>query len=286
MINTSIDPRLYQIGALSGLVTYGVWVRDLPISLTHMALIGVGGLSAQWIGDRWRRHRPFEWMSVAITVLSLTLLLRTSEPWFGVLAGFVAIGSKFVFTWGGKHLFNPANLALTLGIVVTDAVWIAPAQWGNSMLFALLLAGAGLLVVTRAARWDVTGAFIGIYVAAICLRGLWLGDPGAVMLHPLHNGAFWLFAFFMISDPRSTPDSRSGRVVFAGVAALISVYAQFWGYSPNGLLYGLFGAALLTPWLDKSLPGPRYRWSDSHGVLTRSQAFPIASRSLLVTKVR
>ena len=71
----------------------------------------------------------------------------------------------------------------------------------------------GWLVVHRAARSDVTWAFLAAYAALALrprLRGS--GDPLAIPLHQLESGAFLIFAFFMISDPKTTPDSRAGRI--------------------------------------------------------------------------
>ena len=79
---------------------------------------------------------------------------------------------------------------------------------------------AGGLVVNRAARSDVTFAFITFYMALVFGRSLWLGEPMAIPLHRLENGALLLFTFFMISDPRTTPNSRAGRIVFAALGGM------------------------------------------------------------------
>src|SRR5256885_429998 len=76
------------------------------------------------------------------------------------------------------------------------------------------------LDVKRAARDDVTVTFRACYAALLVGRSLWLGEPLAIPLHRLESGALVLFAFFMISDPKTTPDSRAGRVLFAALVAL------------------------------------------------------------------
>ena len=91
-------------------------------------------------------------------------------------------------------------------------------------------------------------------------RALWLGDPLSIPLHQLQNGALVLFAFFMISDPKTTPDTRLGRILFAGLVALGAWYVQFVWYWGNALLWSLAGCTLTVPLLDWLLPGPRYIW--------------------------
>ena len=79
-------------------------------------------------------------------------------------------------------------------------------------------------------------------------------------LHHLQNGALLLFAFFMISDPMTTPNRRCARVLHAlGVAALAFAW-QFLLYKPNGFIWALFLCVPLVPLLDRWLPGERFRW--------------------------
>ena len=76
-----------------------------------------------------------------------------------------------------------------------------------------------------------------------------------------------LFAFFMISDPKTTPDSRAGRVLFAGLVALGAALVQFGLFRPNALLWSLVAVAPLTPLINRMLPGTRYTW---HRQVTRA----------------
>src|SRR5262249_50590686 len=141
-----------------------------------------------------------------------------------------------------------------------DEVWVSPGQWGAAALFAFLMACAGSLVVTRAARSDVTYAFIVFYCALLFGRSLYLGEPLAIPLHRLESGALLLFTFFMISHPKTTPDSRIGRVVFAALGAYGAWYRQFRLFRTNGLLWSLAACSTLVPLIDRVLPGSRYAW--------------------------
>jgi len=72
-----------------------------------------------------------------------------------------------------------------------------------------------------------------------------------------------LFAFFMISDPRTTPDSRAGRLLFAALVALAAYAVQFTLFRTNGLLWSLAVCSLIVPLIDWLLPGRRYQWRSS-----------------------
>src|SRR5882724_2733318 len=265
----AIDPRIYQILTLASLLVYGIARLDLEVQAgTAFALLATA-LLTQYAGTRLARLPAFDPKSALISGLSLCLLLRTNAVGWAILAAVVTIGSKFVLRVRGKHVWNPTNLGIVAMIVFTGKVWVSPGQWGNAAFLAFLFACLGGLVVNRAERSDVTYAFLGFYLALLFGRALWLGQPFAIPLHQLSNGAFLLFTFFMISDPRTTPDSRAGRILFAGLVALGAGTITFVLYRTNGLLISLALAAPLVPVIDLLLPGKRHAW--------RPQ--PFASRS-------
>lgn len=265
------DPRLYQIAALAGLFGYGVVWLDFAVSGLQTVLILATVLLTQWLCSRLWQLPTFEPYSALISGLSLCLLLRTNALSLAVLTAVVTIVSKFVLRWRGKHIFNPTNFGLVAMMLGTGQVWVSPGQWGSAAFFAFLMACCGGLVVYRAARSDVTYAFLGFHVALRLGRAWWLGDPLSIPLHQLQNGALVLFAFFMISDPKTTPDTRLGRIMFAGLVALGAWYVQFVWYWGNALLWALASVTLTVPLLDWLLPGRRYAWPQTGGISTRME---------------
>jgi enediyne biosynthesis protein E5 len=254
------DPRLYQILVLGALLVYGVTCLDLEVTVPRAALLLGTALLTQAVCARLWGLPAFDPKSALISGLSLCLLLRTGSPLLAVAAAVAAVASKFVIRIGGKHVFNPTNFGIVALMLATGRVWVSPGQWGNAAFFAFLMACLGGLVVNRAARSDITYAFLGFYLAVLFGRALWLGQPAAIPLHQLGSGAFLLFTFFMISDPKTTPDSRAGRIVFALLVALGAGVVHFVLYRPNGLLLALAFLAPLVPLLDRLLPGERYAW--------------------------
>lgn len=255
------DPRLYQILMLSCLLAYGVTRLDLEVRPGRAVLLLGVALLTQYACTRAWRLPAFDPRSALISGLSLCLLLRANSAWLAVLAAVVTIASKFVLRFRGKHIFNPTNFGIVALMLATGQVWVSPGQWGNAAFFGFLMACLGGLVVNRAARSDVTYAFLAFYLAVLFGRALWLGQPMTIPLHQLQNGAFLLFTFFMISDPKTTPDSRAGRILFALLVALGAGFVHFVLYRPNGLLLSLAFFSLLVPLLDLLLPGERYAWS-------------------------
>jgi len=262
---------------LATLLGYGMVWLDFDITGARAAtLLGVA-LLTQYACTRIWSVPAFDPRSALISGLSLCLLLRTNYAALAVVAAVVTIASKFVVRVNGKHLFNPTNFGIVVMMVATGQVWVSPGQWGNAAFFGFLMACLGGLVVNRAARSDVTFAFIVSYLTLVVGRSLYLGEPIAIPIHRLESGALLLFTFFMISDPRTTPNSRAGRVLFGLLVAAGAWYVQFRLFRTNGLLWSLAGFSMLVPLIDLLLPGTHYDWSrpdvgrlstrkdDSHG---------------------
>ena len=254
------DPRYYQIAVLSLLVIYGIAALDFGIRWQNALAIFCAAEAAQFIGTRAAGLSRFDPLSPIITSLSLTLLLRTDTVLLALLAAFVAIGSKFLVRVQGKHVFNPANVALVSLMLLFDNAWVSSGQWGSAVIGTLLLGCLGCLVLTRAKRAETTIMFLCVYTALIFGRAQWLGDPLSIPLHQLQNGALLIFAFFMISDPKTTPDTRLGRLAFGAIVASVAYTIQYVYYTPNGVILALVMSAPLVPLIDTIFRGENYRW--------------------------
>lgn len=252
------DPRWAQIAVLSSLAAWSSLSLEFGFEWDRVVAILVTALSVQAAGNAWRGER-FEPRSALISGLSLVLLMRTPDVAFCVTGAAIAVGSKFVIRMRGQHVFNPTNIALVTLIVLTDSVWVSSGQWGSGPVAVASCAAAALWVLPRV-RGDVTIAFGAIWGALLFGRAFWLGDPVSIPLHQLSSGTLFVFAAFMLSDPRTIPDARPGRILFAGLVALGGYVGRFEFYEPNALLYSLAGAALFVPVINHFLPGELFRW--------------------------
>ena len=255
------DARWFQIFALAALLSYGVVQLHFDIAWDSIVIVLGTVLFCQYLCTKLFHLPFFDPKSALISGLSLCLLFRSNSVLLLVTAGVVAVASKFVFRWRGKHLFNPTNFAIVVLLSVAPSrVWVSPGQWGMIAFFAFLMVCLGGLVVSRAARADVAISFLVGYLALLFGRSFGLGEPMSIPFHRMQSGALLLFAFFMISDPKTTPNSRAGRIVFALFVAVGAWYIQFRLFRTNGLLWSLAASSLVVPVLDWLLPGPRYQW--------------------------
>jgi Na+-translocating ferredoxin:NAD+ oxidoreductase RnfD subunit len=255
------DPRYYQIAVLGLLLGFGIIGLDFGVRWENAAAILVTAQLTQFTGSRLVGLARFDPLSALITSLSLTLLLRTDHLAIASFAAVIAIASKFLVRVRGKHVFNPANVALVVVMLLFDRAWISAGQWGSAAIGAFGLACLGFLVLTRARRAETTVAFLAAYAALLFGRAAWLGDPMSIPLHQLQNGALLIFAFFMISDPKTAPNSAAGRCLYGAVVASVAYAIQFVLYEPNGPVLALIMSAPFVPLIDHLSRGHLYQWT-------------------------
>ncbi len=257
-----LDPRLFQIASLGALLAANIAWFDFG-ARPGQSVVTLGAALLAQAGFCRVFGVAFDWRSPLITGLSLSLLLRTNVPLLWAAAPVLAIGSKFLLRVRGKHLFNPAAFAIVALLLTADGVWVSPGQWGAAAWLVLFIASAGGLVLTRSTRLDTAVGFLLCFGGLLAWRAWNLGDPWAIPLHQMQAGSLLLFAFFMVTDPRSTPDSRAGRMLFvAGVAGLAYHLLFAWQLRP-GLYFSLMAVSCLTPLIDLLLPAERFRWRRS-----------------------
>jgi enediyne biosynthesis protein E5 len=255
------DARHYQIVALATLVIFNFGWIDFGARPLNSALALIGALVTQVFCSRLAGI-PLDLRSPLITGLSLSLLLRADEPWIHLVAGMIAIGSKFLLRVDGKHIWNPAGFAIVVLLFTAKShVWISPGSWGSNVWFAALLVFFAILVLGAARRSDIAIFFLGTHAALLLARALWLGDPLAIPAHQLQSGSLLIFTFFMISDPRTSPDSRLGRFIFAASVACAAHYMAFFMQMRPALYIALIALAPFVILIDRFLPAQRFTWT-------------------------
>ncbi|MBS3029440.1 MAG: RnfABCDGE type electron transport complex subunit D [Dolichospermum sp. DET50] len=260
------DIRDYQILFLSLFLILGIGTRDWTLHPEFIAVAIASCIITQIICSLITKSpdslQLINIRSPLITSLGLSLLLRVDHWPTMALAGFAAIASKFVFKVGEKHFFNPANFGIVAVLTLTNDAWVSPGQWGEEWWYALLFVGTGGMILQRVGRWDTTAAFLGAYSLLAAIRNLWLGWTWDVYFHHLMSGSLLLFSLFMVTDPRSIPNSPMSRIIWAISIALLTFILRNFFFIPTAVFWALFALAPLTILLDKFWITPRFSWEN------------------------
>jgi len=255
------DARHFQIATLGSLLIFLLMWSDFAPKPEVIALIFSATLLTQFLFFKFLKIPSNDYRSPFITSLSLCLLFKTNIIWIYALAGVVAMATKFLIRWDNKHLFNPANAAIVIGLLaMPNHVWVSPGQWGSALWFAFGLLCFAALVLNRSKSADTALFFLGSWFFLLFGRALWLGDPVEIPLHNAQSGALLIFTFFMISDPMTTPNHRLGRFVFAFSVAVFAYVMQYVFQIREAIFYALFFICFTTPLIDLVLKETRYQW--------------------------
>ena len=237
---------------------------------------------------KFRTSRAFVWpASAMLTGSGIALILRvpgtpddhwTTHKWY-VFAGVAAFAmlTKHVFRYRGSHLFNPSNVALVVTFLLLGSMraepldfWWAPMNAWMITAYAVII-GGGLLITRRlrllamaATFWTTLTVGIGLLAASgHCITARW-------SFTPVCDAEFWriivtspeimIFLFFMITDPKTVPSGRVGRVLFGFLVAITSVLLMAPQDTEFGskvaLLAGLVLVCAFRPVLDRLVPEP------------------------------
>ncbi len=232
---------------------------NIPLSLGNVGIVFLASLLTQYVLTRYYQL-VFNPLSAINSTMSILLLLHVTHIAWMVLAIVIAISSKFFIRWNNKHIFNPSNIGIVAVILLTDSAWAVPGQWGQEMWWALLLSGAGLIVIIGYSRMLTTISFLSVYSSLLILRSIWLGDSLQIPLHQMQGGSLLVFAFFMLSDPMTTPNSRNGRIVFGSLVAVLGWVLQFIYFIPNAFLYALALSSPFVVVINNVFSGNKYQW--------------------------
>lgn len=235
--------------------------------------------------------------SAVVTGIILAMSLPGTAPWYvGIIAAFVAIGvGKIIFGGLGMNLFNPAMVGRAFVMIsfagalaasgfedlrsAVDAVSqatpmnahkmngvvtpLAPLFWGTtngslgetSALACLL--GGGYLILRHTASWEIP---VGLVAAVLVIGGMVdLVGPADqwTVLHHLLGGSLLFGAFFIATDPVTSPLTPRGKFLFGlGVGTLTMVLRLFSGY-PEGVMFAVLLMNALTPLINRwTIPTP------------------------------
>jgi Na+-translocating ferredoxin:NAD+ oxidoreductase RnfD subunit len=159
--------------------------------------------------------------SAYITGISVGILIRSPEFWPYALTSALAITSKYVLRWKGRHLWNPSNFAIcAMLLLAPEYVATLSIQWGNTIWPMLIVWALGSLIVYRVRRFHISATYVMSFLVLAALRSLITGHPFLAEVAPITGPMYQLFIFFMVTDPKTTVRSTRGQCV---VVALVAV---------------------------------------------------------------
>src|SRR6202451_1622964 len=170
-------------------------------------------------------YRKFPHLASAyITGISVGILIRSPAFWPYALCSAIAITSKYVIRWRGRHLWNPSNFAISaMLLLVPEYVATLMIQWGNTVWPMLIIWVLGAVIVYRVKRFHITATYVVCFVILSFARTFFTGHSFLAEVAPITGPMYQLFIFFMITDPKTTVKPRWAQCLVAFLVALVEM---------------------------------------------------------------
>ena len=252
LLPTVRDPRLHLAAVIVTLQVLGQTAFGFNLSIAQI-LVALGTCAVLEVGIAFFRHHLILWpASALLTGNGVAFILRVPGTEHGdwwslhgawIFAGTAAIAllSKHVIRVHGRHVFNPSNFGLVvcflaLGKFRADPLdfWWGPMSPWMALALCVIVVG-GFAILTRLRLLAIAVGFWLTFAAGMALLAV-SGHSMTARWHvgPITGWDFWwllvtspeilIFLFFMITDPKTIPDGRRGRLAYAvGVGLLATL---------------------------------------------------------------
>ncbi len=233
--------------ALSGLL-----LALLLPSTTPWWVVLIGSASAIILGKQiygGLGNNPFNDTLVGWLVLRLSWPDRISG-WIEPFGGEIPDPPLSVFKFDGIAAFHD------YGFRYLDLFRGDQAGGIGTVCVVALLAGGIYLLLRRIIRWQIPAGLLGAVL--IFSAVLWLYDSGAYLnpLFHLLTGSTILGAFFIATDPVTSPVRRWTQFAYGIICGALIMVIRTWGKYPDGVTFAILLANASTSLLNKITPRP------------------------------
>ena len=280
------DPRLQVAAVIVTIHVLGQVALGFHVSVPQI-LAAILTCAVIEVVLTFRRHRELVWpASAMLTGSGVALILRvpstprgdhwTTHAWyvFAAVAG-VSLLTKYVIRYRGSHLFNPSNIGLVAAFLLLGSTRVEPLDFWWSPLDAPMIAAytiiliGGVLVTRRldllvpaTIFWVVLAGGVGLVaLSGHCMVARWafvavcgLDFWRVIVTSP----EVLIFLFFMLTDPKTVPPGRVGRMLFALVLAIVATVLIAPQTNEFGTKVALLGSLVIVcaarPLLERLVP--------------------------------
>jgi Na+-translocating ferredoxin:NAD+ oxidoreductase RnfD subunit len=210
-------PQALQLLGLSTYILFaGAYLQLRHLTMTGWFLSLIAGLSTEWLVALIQNNpRSLRLSSAFISSSAIFLLIEAESNIALMLLCSVAIVLKrTLIDLSGRHHFNPASLAIIVGIAMAPEHFLFDAtRVPVRQDFFVLVLALGSLATIFADRWRLSFCYLFSFVAFSATLALAL-DPSTLgfriyrILAPMNL----VFCFHMISDPMTSPKQPWNQV--------------------------------------------------------------------------
>lgn len=159
-----------------------------------------------------------------LTSMGVFVLSTSPYLWTYVLIAVLSIASKHFIRVGNHHLFNPSNFGtLIVWLYFPDLAVPAMINWSGYYGLPVFIFLTGLLLAKKVKRLPLVCSYLACFFLLVLLRVLITDSSFTFIMLPFHGASIYLFLFYMLTDPATTPGNYKGQIVFGLLVASIDM---------------------------------------------------------------
>ncbi len=194
------------------MVGYAVLVISFPVQMTH------------WLAPQ------------GLALAELTLAQQLDYIFLGVLPHSLTLDAITMAT-PLDTLKTNLHLERSVQQILAMPIYGQIAGHGSEMVAGGFLFGGLYLLASRIISWHIPVGFLGTLFLVAAVFHLVDPDHYVAPLFHLFSGAAVLGAFFILTDPVSSPTTNKGRLIFAAGAGLLTYLIRAFGGFPDGIAF-------------------------------------------------
>lgn len=234
--------RTWKPRSLGGGLTAALMVTGLPPTIPFLPVL-LAILLALGVAKHSPLKRLVRFNAAMLGRLFLMLVFNEQTVAYGS-------GTDAVTTATPLDFYKAEGIATELKKMLfgrIDGAWefftFVPGSPGETFPLILMLLG-GILATTGILSWRAPVTFLAAFTLTTALLG-------KSVLFSFLSGAIVFSAVFIVSDPSSTPTSKSGRLLFGLLAGTTTALLRHFTYYTETVVFAILLANLFTPLLDR-----------------------------------
>ncbi len=233
---------LYAIGMLFAIVVAKQLYGGLGQNLFNPAMIGYAALIVSFPVNMTQWAAPVGLADHALTLLDAFDVVFAGQ---GSISADAYTSATVLDTWKTQ-----ARLGTPSESILSQPIFGWAGGQGHEIVALMYLAGGLLLLSLKLITWHIPLAFLaGLAATAGVLHLIDPTQHASPLLH-LFSGGAMLGAFFIATDPVTAASTPRGKLIYAGMAGLLTAIIRAFGGYPDGVAFAVLLMNVCVPFID------------------------------------
>ncbi len=186
----------------------------------------------------WTFSVPYNPESWQITALIIFFLVFPQTDFKGYLyvaiIAAIAMASKYILAIRGRHIFNPAAVAVVIGSLlgILNASW-----WVGTLFLVPVVMIVGFLLTWKLRHFWMVGAYMFVtLVTAVILAKLTSHDMGDAVKGAIISGPMIFAGTIMLTEPLTSPTTKRAQIFYGMLVGALSGAHLGWLSKPDAAI--------------------------------------------------